>query len=357
MPGVGDQIVGALLALLGVGTSVAGLLGLKYFSSGSRYTEDPSRSRRWFASGAIWALGQLLQFLGVHFATQPVVAAVTSAGILFNDFGASRLFGEKLTSSDAVASLGLIAGALLVVLFAPVLLVEHMTMQDVSMRFCASPAPLAALLGTAAVACGAASFVVTAIRKGWRGSIPLGLAFGTLAGFNGSYSITFTKLVWLLFAETIRPGGQDEFAQPAAWILGGFMSGGEALMIVSLALGLQRSEASILVPTYYGTMTIFSAVQGLLVFDLARELTPTTTAGFIAGIMLCIASLAAIACARRSAKLARAAPPVDASMLLDHAATAGTRADANGGPGESVSNTGALPHPNSSARDANGCDV
>jgi hypothetical protein len=157
-------------------------------------------------------------------------------------------------------------------------------------------------------------------------------------------------LVWLLFAETIRRGGQDEFAQPAAWILGGFMSGGEALMIVSLAIGLQRSEASIVVPTFYGTMTVFSAVQGLIVFDLARELTPTTAAGLAAGIMLCLVSLAALAGARRNAKLARSAPHVDASMLLDaHAAAVGTRADTVGGPDGSVRSTGALPRPNGSA--------
>jgi hypothetical protein len=345
MPGIGDQVVGALLAVLGVGTSVAGLLGLKFYSSGSGHTDERRRARCWYACAAIWALGQILQFLGVHFATQPVVAAVTSAGILFNDIGASRLFGERLTRWDAMASSGLIFGAILVVIFAPVLLVEHMTMQDVSTRFGSSPAPLAALLGTAAVACAAASFAVVATRKSCRGSTSLGLAFGTLAGFNGSYSITFTKFVWLLFAENIRSGGQDEFAQPAAWILGGFMSGGEALMIVSLAAGLRRSEASVVVPTFYGTMTIFSAVQGLFVFDLARELTPTTTAGFVMGILLCVASLGTLAAARRHAQLARAAPRVDASTLLGaHAATAGVRPDAVGGPGEMVLRSdGALP--------------
>ena len=36
-------------------------------------------------------------------------------------------------------------------------------------------------------------------------------AYGTLAGFNGAYSITFAKFIWLLFDETLRTGGEDEF--------------------------------------------------------------------------------------------------------------------------------------------------
>jgi len=211
MPGVGDQIAGALLALLGVGVSVAGLLGLKFYSSGPHTSSGVGLTRRhhrWYASAAVWACGQLFQFLGVHFATQSVVAAVTNAGILFNAIGASWLFGERLTQWDAAGTAGLIAGAVLVVLCAPVLLVEHMTMAEINAKFGGSPGPLTGLLTTAAVAVGAASFVVVATHKGWQGRTSLGLAFGTLAGFNGSYSITFTKLVWLLFAETLRPGGQ-----------------------------------------------------------------------------------------------------------------------------------------------------
>ena len=324
MPGLADQAVGALLALLGVGTSVAGLLGLKWYSAGGHAIL--SRSQLWYSAAATWAFGQILQFFGAHFATQSVVAAVTNMGIVFNAIGANRLFGETFNNWDTIGTIGIILGAVLVVLSAPVLLVESMTMGEISAMFGTSPGPLAGLLVTATVACGAAIFVVVATRRGWEGRTSLGLAFGTLAGFNGSYSITFTKLVWLLFAETIRPGGENGFAQPAAWVLGGFMSGGEAIMIVCLVFGLHRSEASVVVPTYYGTMTVFSAVQGILVFDLARELKTASAVHFVSGVIICLAAVVLLGSSRRHGELLRA-PRVNASTLLRTSGMASSAAD------------------------------
>jgi len=106
------------------------------------------------------------------------------------------------------------------------------------------------------------------------------------------------------------------------------MAGGEAAMVAALYLGLRRAEASVVIPCYYGSMTVFAAVQGLLLFDLGPSLSAGGAAGFSCGIALCVASLGAIGAGRRRAEASRAAP------LLAAAAAGGLPA---GGPEQASS--------------------
>ena len=86
-------------------------------------------------------------------------------------------------------------------------------------------------------------------------------------------------------------------------------------MVVCLFLGLRTAEASVVLPGYYGMMTLFSAVQGLLLFDLVRKFRGPTAAGFIAGVLLCLVSLALVVVARRRAERRRLAESADGAIV------------------------------------------
>jgi len=361
MGSAAEQVIGAWLALIGVATSVAGLLGLKIDPATAPPTlcwRPVTATQRTRGCVVVWAAGQLFQFLAVYFATQSVVAACTNAGIVFNAVGASYYFREPFGRWDTVGVTGLVAGALLVVLTAPVLRVSHLDIDQVAALFQTSAGPACGLIGTAAVAAAAAASLSLlagwrgagrrrgagsgggvgsagggggvragsagavlaggAVGAGWRARSASGIASGLVAGFCGATSISASKLVWLLFAETLRRGGDNGFARLGSWVIGGVMAGGEAAMVAALYLGLRRAEASVVIPCYYGSMTVFAAVQGLLLlpldlgllqqsppspftlplptpglllFDLGPSLSAGGAAGFSCGIALCVASL------------------------------------------------------------------
>ena len=76
-----------------------------------------------------------------------------------------------------------------------------------------------------------------------------------------SSSVSAAKLCWLLLAESLRPGGENAFLEPFSYVLGGIAFGGELLMALLLFWGISVHEASAVVPTYYGTMTVVTCVQ------------------------------------------------------------------------------------------------
>ena len=102
------QIIGACLAFVGVVLSVLGMHGCKLHSkSGNGLC---SKQRVWYAWALTWVAGQLVQFFAVHFATQSVVAAVTTGGIFVNSFSANRQFGEQFTACDLISTSGVVGG-------------------------------------------------------------------------------------------------------------------------------------------------------------------------------------------------------------------------------------------------------
>ena len=64
-------------------------------------------------------------------------------------------------------------------------------------------------------------------------------------------------------------------------------------------------------------MTLFSAVQGLLVFDLLPEFTVGSSLTFVLGVLLCLLSLMLVVYVRRRAGRERVGAAVDVSALLD----------------------------------------
>ena len=74
---VGWQLLGALLSAVGVIITVFGLHGLAIYGAEGKVIRC-TKLWKWYASVALWGLGQFVQLLAVEFATNSVVAAVAT---------------------------------------------------------------------------------------------------------------------------------------------------------------------------------------------------------------------------------------------------------------------------------------
>ena len=117
------------------------------------------------------------------------------------------------------------------------------------------------------------------------------------------------------------------------WPLALIALSGEVGMMVALLNGMAHHESTIVVATYYISMTIFASVQGLCVFDLLPQLTWPSASGLALGVLLCVASVVWMA-GMRSKRLghgARAIGSIDRSALIDGHIYAAEEAHAGAG--------------------------
>ena len=291
---VGWQLLGALLSAVGVIITVFGLHGLAIYGAEGKVIRC-TKLWKWYASVALWGLGQFVQLLAVEFATNSVVAAVANVALYVNAWLARRLYGEPIRGREALALLVMTTGALLVVFTAPPLPEGALTMAQEAALWTASPLPVLGVLATAAAT--AAAIAVAFWLPSARGA-----AWGLLAGFAGGSSITAAKFCWLAFNETFRAGSMYNcFADPATYLIGLASAAGECGMAVSLFHGMSRQDSNIVVSTYYISMTVFASLQGLSVFSLFRCFGALDGLGFGAGVALCVAAVAAMTLGHRDA--------------------------------------------------------
>ena len=302
-------MAGALLAMMGVSITVYGLHGMKISDLGR--VASCTKPLSWSLSLAAWAFGQLVQLLAVKLAPEPVIGAVSNVAIIVNAFLAARMQNERVTRTDMFAMLWMIAGACLVVGFTPAPVQRSVSLQELNLLFSGSPLAAIGLISTTLLALAAlpaalrpAAAIGSAIGSaiGPAAVSPAGsIAFGILAGYIGGTSITMTKLCWLVF---------DHYSWVALtmgepWALSVVAFGGEVLMVVALFNGMARHEASIVVPTYYISLTLCSSLQGLCVFQLLREMRPGSAIGFSTGVLLCVLAIGWSSWKRRQLEHAR----------------------------------------------------
>ena len=146
------QLAGAALTIVGTTASVVGLHGLK------RHRGAP---RRMLGSLLCWSGGQAAQLLALALATQSVVAAMTNVGIWVNAYLSRQLLHEQVGMHDLLASCVLTVGCLLVVAFAPLLEVTHLTRGEVGDLLAHSVIPLYGLFATATIAAPAVYVLVS----------------------------------------------------------------------------------------------------------------------------------------------------------------------------------------------------
>ena len=117
---------------------------------------------------------------------------------------------------------------------------------------------------------------------------------------------------WLLFDEI----EWEAFALPGSYLIGGCAALGEVGMVVALYYGLRRGEATVVVPSFYISMTLLASLQGLLLFDMLGCFNAATGACFGTGVLLACVATALMAGARRpqNDSAERVTPLMDAPM-------------------------------------------
>lgn len=309
------QICGALLCAIGVGVSVLGLHGMTIHGGRGRAMRC-TKSRTWVAYAALWAVGQVLQLLAVLLAEEPVVAAVCNVAVIVNAYLAHRLLGEPITKTDMVAIVAMTVGACLVVAFVPAQQ-ESLSTHEFLLLFDRSALPVIGFASTTLLAVVATP---RALQSAWgpvasehqaAGSASGGLAFGLLAGWSGATSMTAAKVCTLFFDHY----AWDALTLPLAWAISVVSFTTEIGMVVFVIQGMARHEASVVVPTYYISMTLIASAQGICLFGGHETLTPLSATGFGLGVMLCTISVGVMAGMRKPGQAGTRR--VDRAQLLD----------------------------------------
>lgn len=288
-----SQIGGAVLALLGIIATVAGLLGLKLHGNTGRIREC-TKGFRWYLSIVGWCFGQLLQLLAVRLASEPVVAAVTTLAVPVNALLAWRYLGERITRWDWLSIVIMLLGAGLVVFSSPQYSKQGLSLSEEGALF-STPSAMVGVIATAVVTCVAGGAVMRGRRHGGTSA---GLGFGLIAGVSGAISITTAKLCWLLLYDSTH-GGENLFKQVPTYILGFTSFIGEVGMAVAVYLGLRSSEATVVIPAYYISMTVLASLQGLLLFDQVGCFSAAGGSAFGIGVLLACGAVVLMAGVRK----------------------------------------------------------
>ena len=291
-----EQVGGALLAMLGVTITVIGLHGMKVHGAvGS--ARCCSKPWRWSAYGGLWATGQLIQLLAVKLALEPVVTAVSNFAIIVNAYLASRMLGESIGKVDVVSVVVMILGACLVVAFTPQPAFRTLSIAGLAHLWSSSPLPTVGIIVTTLFAAAALPRAVLSCTRPrtYAGYSVGGVAFGLLAGYTGATSVTCASLDWLLFDNYGLVALLSGDAAGAAVALGFGAFAGEVGMVVALFFGMAHHEASVVVSTYYITMTVFGAVQGLFTMQTIGDLDAISGTCFALGVLLCLAAVSTMA--------------------------------------------------------------
>ena len=94
------------------------------------------------------------------------------------------------------------------------------------------------------------------------------------------------------------------FSEPLPWAVGMVSFLTEVSMLLFVVHGMARHEASVVVPTYYISMTLLASAQGLCLFGGGGAhgvLAPGSAIGFATGVLLCAIAVGVMAGARTTA--------------------------------------------------------
>lgn len=137
---------GAIVGIVGIVVTVAGLIGLKRYGRGS--LRQCTKGWKWTSSLATWCVGQLLQLCAVELASEPVITAVSTLAVPANALLAWKILGEPITRKEIIAIVAMTVGAGMVVVSSPQQARPAMTVRQEEALLTASVLPAVGLLAT-----------------------------------------------------------------------------------------------------------------------------------------------------------------------------------------------------------------
>eukprot|EP00937_MAST-01D_sp_MAST-1D-sp2_P000571 g571.t1 len=314
--GAGAQVMGVLLMFIGTTLSVTGLNGQKWglMWNEARAEEDRvglNRNWRWAAGFVCFFVGQITEMVSHCCAAQSLLVAVSNVSLVTNGIIARLAFGETfnvypqqfwpphkiIVGWDFGATLIILGGTVLAVLYAPEFKADEMTLEVIS---CLTSS------GTGFhVYCGlAVAFILWCLyqicnalpreeRETGKRPPRGGFVYAMLSAATGSFVVTLAKIVVLVLKDGFeRPQVFDEFMTYLYIVC---LACAAVTTLTNLNLGLARYDSIVVLPTYYVFNTLLAMCSGMLLYQTYKTFGTLQACMFGLGICMSLGGVALLA--------------------------------------------------------------
>lgn len=332
--GVLVSVVGAFLDNLGVTIQKSShmmrggdeAVGDARTGSSSTSSSSPYyRETRWLVGFAVFLVGNIFNVVGLGLAPETLFAAIGGVTLAANAVNSRWLLGEPMSGRVVAATVLIIAGSVVAVLFArhPA---EDFDLDDLAhfltpgfFAYAGAVAALMAALGLAIARQGAASHeflrglgaaeplagvvspgaggpdtTAAALARHERRGVFLSAAIPAMAGLIGSWTVLLAKCV----AEVVRTtaeGHSGQFRSPVPYVLVAAVAVSGFAQVHVLNVGLRGYKQQVVVPSFLAVYTTFSILGGIFFFREGSGYTASQAALFGGGTAVSFAGVYAIA--------------------------------------------------------------
>ena len=289
-----DMLIGAALMLTGTTLTVLGLNGQKFGhmwgeeqeAKGKKKPTTLAKNWRWVLGFAAFFVGQFTEWAAQGFASQEVCVSISNVSLVTNALIAKFFFGEDFNTKppfgwctfrlffgwDLGATVMILSGTVCAVMVAPAFDSADWTLdklQDATMG--------TAFLSYIGVTVFATFWCIYQIcnslpkEEAATGKRPArgGFIYAILSALTGSYVVTLSKIVLLIFKNAIAGAGEDgkEFSEPATYVYLVLLAVCAISTLTNLNMGLARYNSLVVLPTYYVFNTVLAIFSGMLFYS------------------------------------------------------------------------------------------
>ncbi|KAK9803832.1 hypothetical protein WJX73_005110 [Symbiochloris irregularis] len=294
-------IVGALINLIGsvlinFGTNVM-KLGHNKRAAFSDAERPPIRKiYEWQLGVALFAVGNVLNFVSLGFAAQSLLAALGSVQFVSNVLFARFVLKEKVTNKVLAATACIVGGCSILVVFG-----NHtsdtLTVKDMIKYY--DSAGYITYLALILLSSGAMFFIYRhgkrklalegreALSGRWMRVLPV--SYALYAGMLGTQSVVFCKSLSTLLRTTFA--GDSQLASLVFWGLTAAFLASATFWVNRLNQGLKEFPSIVIVPMMQISWTLFSIVSGGIYFKEYRTFTALSGFMFTVGVLVVCAGV------------------------------------------------------------------
>ncbi|CAD7699807.1 unnamed protein product [Ostreobium quekettii] len=288
--GAAINLVGSVLINLGTNVMKLGHNRKAALKARTGKTVAIRKFSEWRLGVAIFAIGNLANFVSLGYAAQSLLAGLGAVQFLTNVAFASLVLNEKVTPTILVATGCIVLGCVLLVSFG-----SHESKQfsvQELMELYTRPVYVSYLIFMAATV-----FLMYAIYRfgkstlspgatspspHWNRTLPV--SYALFSGLLGTQSVLFSKTLSTLLRTTL--GGNNQLTSWFTWLVALVFICTATFWVSRLNKALKMFPALVIVPTMQISWTMFSIISGLLYFEEYRMF--TYTKGFMFGVALVI---------------------------------------------------------------------
>jgi len=294
----GTWLIGALINLVGsiminLGTNVMKLGHNKRAAMESRIGKEISIRifREWQIGVVFFVFGNLANFISFGYAAQSLLAALGSVQFVSNVAFASLVLREKVTLNILWATVCIVTGCVMLVLFGSHASEEFTV--DEMMHLYTAPAYITYLifLGSCVILmypiykCGKKKMLsvgITGLSHCWYRLLPI--SYAIFSGMIGTQSVLFSKTLSTLLRVTL--GGNSQIESWFTWVIIILFLITSTFWITRLNKALKFFPAMMIVPTMQISWTFFSIVSGMLYFQEYKDFTMWNGIMFAIAVMI-----------------------------------------------------------------------